>query len=196
MDPNWGIISYYSIYFEKWKCPFGIQGFNVLCGTISKNLLLRSRIDEHRNYCTFPVKNSTNASKYCTAIEYSSFLWLEKHISRKVMKIISSAYVSTCIYMCVVYIYIPIFITFTAYFFLNFEIGSQFPLLAWNSQRFACLCIPNTETKGLCHHAWQFMFLVKDSQEKIVPTVSSASWWFYSIHYQTQALLSVLVKDL
>lgn len=72
----------------------------------------------------------------------------------------------------------------------------MFPLLAWNSQRFACLCIPNSETKGLCHHACLSMFLVKDSQEKIVPTVSSTSWWFYSIRYQVQALLSVLGKDL
>lgn len=55
-------------------------------------------------------------------------------------EIISSAFVSTCIYMCVVYIYRPIVIPFIAYFFLNFEIGPHYVPIA--GLELAEICLP------------------------------------------------------
>lgn len=36
-----------------------------------------------------------------------------------------------------------------------------------NSQRSACLCIPNTEIKGLCHHAWLYVSYKRPDRRKM-----------------------------
>lgn len=32
--------------------------------------------------------------------------------------------------------------------------------LAWNSQRLACLCLPSSGIKGMCHLIWLDLFLL------------------------------------